>query len=119
MTKTARHMALNFSAGCGDHKRVVPLGQATLEEKRFDNGGKLCNTCYMSQRRPSEPFTHALKHAIAESGMSFKAIERESGVKRQSLMRFMRGEQSLRLDMADKLAVHFGIEIRPPKRRKR
>lgn len=72
----------------------------------------------MGQRRPSEPITHALKQTIAESGMSFKAIERETGVKRQSLMKFMRGEQSLRLDMADKLVAHFGIKIRPPKRRK-
>jgi hypothetical protein len=27
-------------------------------------------------------------------------------------MRFLRGEQSLRLDMADKLAAYFGLELR-------
>ena len=48
--------------------------------------------------------------------MSFKALERETGVKRQSLMRFVRGEQSLRLDMADRLAAYFGIECKRIKR---
>ena len=49
--------------------------------------------------------------AIAESELSFKALERETGVLRQSLMKFAAGEQSLRLDAADKLAEFFGIEI--------
>lgn len=50
---------------------------------------------------------------------SFAAVERASGVKRQSLMKFARGQQSLRLDMADKLAAHFGIECRLVRRRQR
>jgi transcriptional regulator with XRE-family HTH domain len=56
--------------------------------------------------------TDVLRKAIAESGMTYKALERETGVKRQSLMKFARGEQSLRLDMADKLAAYFSIEVR-------
>lgn len=43
---------------------------------------------------------------------SLRAVERATGVKRQSMMKFLRGEQSLRLDLADRLAEHFGIEIR-------
>lgn len=43
---------------------------------------------------------------------NFKAVERATGVMRQSLMKFARGEQTLRLDSADKLAEHFGIESR-------
>jgi plasmid maintenance system antidote protein VapI len=43
--------------------------------------------------------------------LSFKALERESGVKRQSMMKFVDGEQSLRLDVADRLAEYFGLEI--------
>ncbi len=54
----------------------------------------------------------ALKQAIVESGLSFKALGRETGVVRQSLMKFMRGERSLRLDLADRLAVYFGLEVR-------
>ena len=60
--------------------------------------------------------TELLREAIAESGLSFKGIERETGVLRQSLMKFARCEQSLRLDIADKLAEFFGIECRRKER---
>ncbi len=52
-----------------------------------------------------------LRDAINNSDQSFKALERDTGVLRQSLMKFSRGETSLRLDMADKLAAYFGIEV--------
>ena len=55
--------------------------------------------------------TSALRQAIDESNANYHELERQTGVKRQSLMKFARGEQSLRLDMADKLAEFFGIEI--------
>lgn len=55
--------------------------------------------------------TEVLRHAILES-KSFRAVERATGVKRQSLMKFARGEQSLRLDMADRLAAYFGVEVK-------
>jgi plasmid maintenance system antidote protein VapI len=56
--------------------------------------------------------SETLKKAIAASGQAHIAIERATGVKRASIMRFMRGEQSLRLDMADRLAAFFGLELR-------
>jgi plasmid maintenance system antidote protein VapI len=62
--------------------------------------------------------TEALKRAIAASGMAHIAIERATDVKRASIMRFMRGERSLRLDLADRLAEYFGLELRPARRRK-
>jgi hypothetical protein len=34
-------------------------------------------------------------------------------------MRFVRGSQYLRLDMADRLAGFFGLELRPAKRKGR
>jgi plasmid maintenance system antidote protein VapI len=52
-----------------------------------------------------------LRRAIRDSGMALIAIERATGVKRASIMRFMRNEQSLRLDLADKLAQYFGLEV--------
>ena len=55
--------------------------------------------------------TNAIKQAISESGLSYCAIEQETGVQRSSIMRFMRDEQSLRLDLADRLAVYFGLEV--------
>ena len=48
-----------------------------------------------------------------ENGESFRAIERDTGVLRQSLMKFVRGETSLRLDVADKLAAYYGLELKP------
>lgn len=55
--------------------------------------------------------TDSLKKAIRHSGLSYRFLEHESGVKRQSLMKFMRGETSLRLDIADKLARYFELEL--------
>lgn len=62
---------------------------------------------------PTElPITDVLRDAIARSGTAYRELERVSGVKRQSLMKFVRGEQTLRLDMADRLAAYFGFELR-------
>jgi plasmid maintenance system antidote protein VapI len=65
-------------------------------------------------RKPKETMSSVLKRAIEESGLALSAIERETGVKRASIMRFLRGDQSLRLDMADKLANYFGLELGKP-----
>jgi len=48
--------------------------------------------------------------------MAHIAIERATGVKRGSIMRFLRGETSLRLDKADALAALFGLELMRKKR---
>ena len=58
-----------------------------------------------------QPITDALKNAIETSGMSIKALSRETGVARQSMMHFMRGTRTLRLDIADKLAEYFGLTV--------
>ncbi len=67
--------------------------------------------------KPKQPLTNALRAAIAESGLAHVAIERATGVTRASIMRFMRGERSLRLDMADRLAAYFGLELRPKRKK--
>jgi plasmid maintenance system antidote protein VapI len=63
-----------------------------------------------SQSRP--PISDLLRQTIAESGTSYNALEKETGVKRASIMRFVRGDQSLRLDKADRLAAFFDLELR-------
>jgi transcriptional regulator with XRE-family HTH domain len=63
-------------------------------------------------RKQKNSMTDLLKQAIANSGRTFTDIERAAGVQRASLLRFMRGETSLRLDKADDLAEYFGIESR-------
>jgi transcriptional regulator with XRE-family HTH domain len=66
--------------------------------------------------RGDEPITAVLRRAIAESGLSFKQLESETGVLRQSLMKFTRGEQGLQSTACDKLAVYFGLELQAKKR---
>ena len=64
----------------------------------------------MSTHAPS-PITALLKKTITESGIPYKALERETGVKRSSIQRFVDDRQSIRLDMADRLAEYFGLTL--------
>jgi len=57
----------------------------------------------------------AVNDAIAD-GATFRSIERESGVLRQSLMMFVKDEQGLQLAKADLLARYFKLELRPMKK---
>jgi hypothetical protein len=67
--------------------------------------------------RPEQPITDVLRKAIADSGVTFIGLERATGVLRQSLMRFARGEGCLRGDAYDKLAAFFGLELKPKAKR--
>ena len=53
--------------------------------------------------------TELLRQAIRDAD-SLLGIERATGLKRSALRRFRDGKQSLRLDLADKLAEHFRIQ---------
>jgi plasmid maintenance system antidote protein VapI len=59
----------------------------------------------------SSPITDALKDAIVNSGIPYKALERETGVQRSSIQRFVDGRQSIRLDVADRLAAYFRLTL--------
>jgi plasmid maintenance system antidote protein VapI len=63
----------------------------------------------------NSPITDVLRRAILQSGLPLLRIEQETGVQRASLSRFVRGTNSLRLDMADRLAAYFGLELAPVK----
>ena len=49
--------------------------------------------------------------------MALNAIEQETGVPRASIGRFLRGERTLRLDIADKLAKYLDLELVQRERR--
>jgi hypothetical protein len=70
----------------------------------------------MSSEGPEAPISDLLRRtilrAVERGRASYKALERDTGVTRASIMRFVRSSQSLRLDMADRLAAHFGLELR-------
>jgi transcriptional regulator with XRE-family HTH domain len=53
--------------------------------------------------------TDVLKQAIRGSGLTRYRIAAETGVPATSLLRFMRGETSLRLDKADAIAEYLGV----------
>jgi transcriptional regulator with XRE-family HTH domain len=57
------------------------------------------------------PLTDALRRAIRDSGLPYLKLEQETGVHRASISRFMAGERSLRLDVADKLAGYLGLTL--------
>jgi len=71
----------------------------------------------MPRRKNNLTVTAALRTAINESELSFKQLEAETGVLRQSLMKFSRGETSLRLDIADRLMDYFGLTVVKEKRK--
>ena len=59
--------------------------------------------------------TDILRKTIADSGLSLYRIAKDTGVSPESLLRFVRGDQSVRLDKADLLAEYLELEL---KRRK-
>ena len=71
----------------------------------------------MMSTQPRSPITALLKRTITESGIPYKALERETGVKRSSIQRFVDGRQSIRLDLADRLVAYFGLRILAEKKR--
>lgn len=57
--------------------------------------------------------TEVLKAAINKSGLTQYKIARDTGVLATALGRFMRGESSLRLDKAERLAAYLGLRLVP------
>ena len=67
----------------------------------------------MSTRKPNSTLSDVLRNMIVESGVSYKSLSRDTGVARASIRRFVDGRQSLRLDMADRLAEYFNLRLVP------
>jgi plasmid maintenance system antidote protein VapI len=65
----------------------------------------------------SDLLRQTILQAVEAGRANFKGLERETSVTRASIMRFVRGSQSLRLDMADRLADYFGLELRPKRKK--
>jgi plasmid maintenance system antidote protein VapI len=65
----------------------------------------------MNTGNQTSTITAVLRDAIVESGISYKALSRDTGVARASIQRFVDGRQSMRLDMADRLAAYFRLSL--------
>ncbi|CAN5891783.1 hypothetical protein BH23PLA1_BH23PLA1_14180 [soil metagenome] len=61
--------------------------------------------------RREETISEVLRRTLVESGLPYLTLEKATGVARASIMRFVRGDHSLRLDKADRLAAYFGLEL--------
>ena len=78
----------------------------------------VCNVNDMT-RKTTGTMTELLRAALLEAP-SLNAIEKATGVRRQTLASFMRGEQvSIHLASADALAAYFGIVCTMPAKPKR
>jgi len=55
--------------------------------------------------------TEVLRETIRKSEIPLLRLSNETGVERGSLIRFLRGDQSLRLDKADLLADYFKLTL--------
>jgi transcriptional regulator with XRE-family HTH domain len=57
-----------------------------------------------------------LREAIRATGLPLLQLAEATGVQRASLSRFLRGERTLRLDMAERVAEYLGLELKPARR---
>ena len=88
------------------------------ERKTLPPADKACKINDMT-RKTAGTMTELLRAALLEAP-SLNAIEKATGVRRQTLASFMRGEQvSIHLASADALADYFGIVCTRPAKPKR
>ncbi len=57
--------------------------------------------------------TETLRAAIKNSGLTRYRIAKGTGIDNSILMRFVRGEMSIRLDKAGRLAAYLGLRLTP------
>lgn len=67
----------------------------------------------MRKSKPQRTLTEMLKAAIEQSGLTYYRIAKAIGIDEANLGRFVRGELSVRLDKADRLAAYLGLRLTP------
>src|SRR6516162_8362062 len=82
--------------------------------KHLDIRLRICNLDYMASTEG--PISRVLREAIAESGLSFKRLEKETGALRQSPIKFCRAEQRIRGDFYALIEQSFTILLRPQRK---
>jgi plasmid maintenance system antidote protein VapI len=60
----------------------------------------------------SDLLRRTILEAVESGRTSYKALQRETGVTRARIQRFVDGRTYLRLDKADRLAAFFNLELR-------
>jgi transcriptional regulator with XRE-family HTH domain len=67
------------------------------------------------QKREELGLVEQLREAIRGYGKSLNQLSKDSGVATPQLSRFMRGERTLTLPMAEKLCDVLGLQLSPKK----
>lgn len=67
----------------------------------------------MSKSKPQATLTDVLRTAIQQSGLTYYRISKATEIDEATLGRFARGETSVRLDKADRLAAYLGLRLTP------
>jgi hypothetical protein len=67
----------------------------------------------MTKSKRKDTLTDVLRAAMRDSGLSAYRISKDTGLVVTSIIRFMEGETSLRLDKADVLAEYLGLRLTP------
>jgi len=74
----------------------------------------------MSPKKHPQPrlsLTGLLRQRLIETGLPYIQLERETGILRQNLMAFMKGEQrGMHSDAIEKLMAYFHLEVVETKR---
>jgi plasmid maintenance system antidote protein VapI len=55
----------------------------------------------------------AIKLAVRATGKSINAVAKEAKVNQSILQRFVTGQRGLKLDTAERLCSHLGLELKP------
>jgi hypothetical protein len=65
----------------------------------------------MGKKKSQSTLTDGLRAAILQSGLTYYRIGKATGIDETNLGRFVRGELSIRLDKADRLAAYLGLRL--------
>jgi transcriptional regulator with XRE-family HTH domain len=64
-------------------------------------------------RKNKPTLTDVLRAATQRSGLTYYRIAKATEIDEANLGRFVRGEMSIRLDKADRLAAYLGLRLMP------
>jgi transcriptional regulator with XRE-family HTH domain len=67
----------------------------------------------MTKSKSHPTLTDVLRAAMEQSGLTVYRIGKATGIDAANLRRFVRGEMSVRLDKADRLAAYLGLRLTP------
>ena len=84
-----------------------------MGRRRLDEALDSSNNAGMVKNKPQATLTDVLRAAIQRSGLTYYRIAKATGIDEANLARFARGELSIRLDKADRLAAYLGLRLTP------